>query len=176
MQTVINNLKRYENIIIEHNPYISQMKDTVSIVKEFIRKRNLLLYGGTAIDYALRLKGDCIYPDESLEVPDLDFYSPNHVEDAYDLTDILYQLGYKETNAFRAFYVLAMRVDVGGNNIVADIGYIQPDIFEVLCSQSDSPVLELIEIREIDFRELLLKISLCCEFFRDRSLTSIFPK
>lgn len=130
MDTVIANAKLYENVVINHNPQIDQMKATIPIVKEFIRKRKLIIYGGTAIDYALRLKGDCIYPDETLDVPDLDFYSPQHTEDAYDLADILYQLGYKDTVTFRGFYVLVMKVDIGGINFVADIAYVGENIFE----------------------------------------------
>jgi hypothetical protein len=126
---ISENKKLYENVIIEHNPRLPQMKSAVGVVKEFIRNRGLIIYGGTAIDYALRLKGDFIYPDESLTVPDLDFYSPTHIEDTYDLVEILFKLNYKDVNAHRALYMLAMRIDIGGNNIVADLGYLPPDVF-----------------------------------------------
>ena len=43
----------------------------LDIVREFIVERGLILFGGTAIDYALRLKGSKIYPDE--QRPDFDF-------------------------------------------------------------------------------------------------------
>jgi len=130
MDTITANAKLYENVVTYHNPQIDQMKATIPIVKEFIRKRKLLIYGGTAIDYALRLKGDCIYPEETLDVPDLDFYSPQHTEDAYDLVDILYQLGHKDMATHRGLYVLVMRVDIGGNNYVADIAYVDKNLFE----------------------------------------------
>lgn len=130
MDKVLADAKVYEGIVIQHNPQLSQVIASIPIVKEFIRKRGLIIYGGTAIDYALRLKGDYIYPDSALEIPDLDFYSPAHVEDTYDLVDILYKLGHTEAAGFRAMYVLAMRIDIGGKNIVADIGYVPKDVFE----------------------------------------------
>ena len=60
MDKVLDNSGKYENVITEHNPVYEQLKASIPIVKEFIRNRKLLIYGGTAIDYALRLKGDCI--------------------------------------------------------------------------------------------------------------------
>ena len=52
----------------------------LEIVRAFIVERGLVLYGGTAIDRALRLKGSKLYPDE--ERPDYDVYSPRNVDDA----------------------------------------------------------------------------------------------
>ena len=53
----------------------------LDIVKKFIVDRKLILFGGLAIDYALRLKGDKIYSDTKR--PDLDFLSPRNVDDAF---------------------------------------------------------------------------------------------
>jgi hypothetical protein len=104
--------------------------DVIIEVKEFIRKKKLIIYGGTAIDFALRLKGDKIYPDESLSVADLDFFSPNSVEDAYELADMLYNKGYKEARSIVALHVITMRVDMGDNHFIADISYIPRDVYD----------------------------------------------
>jgi len=130
MDKVLDNSGKYENVITEHNPVYEQLKASIPIVKEFIRNRKLLIYGGTAIDYALRLKGDCIYPDEMLDIPDLDLKSSQHVEDAYDLTDILYQLGNKNVYAWRGFYMLVMHVGFTGINELADLGFVPKEIFD----------------------------------------------
>lgn len=98
----------------------------LEIIKGFIHERGLILYGGQAIDYALRLRDSKLYSD--LEIPDYDFYSQNHVEDAYDLVDILTERGYEFVSAIRAKHPQTMRVRVG-INVVADIGYITPLAF-----------------------------------------------
>lgn len=128
MDIVEGNAKKYEAISKRHDPLYPKMVEAINIVKNFIVDRKLIIYGGTAIDYALRLVGDKIYPDDTLEVPDLDFYSGDSVGDAYDLADILYAAGNKDARAIRALHLQTMRVDIGDKHWIADISYIPPDI------------------------------------------------
>ena len=113
--------KKFEEIVTDRDPRYADVVEATKIVAEFIREKNLILYGGTAIDFALRLYGDFIYPEKSLKAPDLDFYSPDSVGDAYELTDRLFAAGYKETRAIRALYVRAMKVDIGDNHFIAAV-------------------------------------------------------
>lgn len=102
------------------------------IVKAFIKKYDLIIYGGTAIDYALRLEGKQIYPDDMLTVPDLDFYSPTSIEHSNELALILYKEGMVEARSITAQYIRARKVDIGDNHWIADIAYVPPAIFENL--------------------------------------------
>lgn len=129
LSSVEANSKKYEMLSVKSDPLYSQFKASIDIVREFIIEKGLIVYGGTAIDYALRLKGDFIYPDDLLAIPDLDVFSSDSVNDAYMLADRLYRKGYKETRAIRAFYVRAMRVDIGDKRWVADISFVPKDIF-----------------------------------------------
>lgn len=121
--TKISKDSAYEIIAQKHNPVYPQWVKSIEIVKEFIMKNNLIVYGGTAIDFALRLKGDKLYNDDSLLIADLDFYSPIHAEHAYQLTDILFKEGFDEVRAINASHYSTMRVDIKGNTWVADISY-----------------------------------------------------
>jgi len=95
------------------------------IVKQFIIDRKLVIFGGLAIDYALRLKGSSIYYDRDL--PDYDCVSYKNVDDAYDLGEILTGAGFENVKVIRAKHVETMRVRI--NLItVADIGYIPKKI------------------------------------------------
>jgi hypothetical protein len=69
----------YEQIAIIHDPFYDDVMKATQIVRDFIISRERILYGGTAIDYALRLKGEKIYPDDRLDAPDFDFFSPTHI-------------------------------------------------------------------------------------------------
>jgi hypothetical protein len=128
MEIVEDNGKTYEIISVKKSKEYTRILDAIEIIKEFIKSRKLIIYGGTAIDYALRLHGDHIYSDDQLQVPDLDMYSNNSIDDAYDLADILYKKGFENVRAIRAVYVRTTRVDLGGNNFLADISYIPPGI------------------------------------------------
>ena len=99
-------------------------------LEDFIRHRNLIIYGGTAIDYALRLKGEQIYPDEDLPYADYDVFSSNHQKDAYDYAELLFseKEEYKETRAINALNIYTIKVGIGFNNFVLDCAYKPKDM------------------------------------------------
>lgn len=132
MESVFEKSKQFEYLVTTYDPAYEDLLVAIEIVKDFIIKNKLIVYGGSAIDYALRLFGDKIYPDDLLKVPDLDVYSPNNVQHAYQLADILYQRGYQEARAINALHMETMRVDLMDNHFIADISYRPPEIFEKL--------------------------------------------
>lgn len=132
MDAVLERDKELEIITIIHDPQYNNVIESIKLVKEFIITKKLILYGGSAIDYALRLKGDKIYPDDMTLVPDLDFMSPDSVGDAYELANILYFAGFTNVRVINAFHVETMRVDIGDNHFIADITYRPPEIFAKL--------------------------------------------
>ena len=108
-------------IIQDKNKDKEMLLNALKYVKNFIIDRKLIIYGGVAIDRALRLKGTYIYDER--EIPDYDCYSSNSVEDAYDLGEILNSAGFENVKVIRAKNIETMRVRI---NLVtvADIKYI----------------------------------------------------
>lgn len=124
--------KIYEQVCIFKNDKFDEIKLALSVVRQFIIDRKLLIYGGMAIDFALRLHGDKIYEDDA--IPDYDFLSPNHVSDTYDLTDILYDtegITGTELSCKPAVHIGTMTIKLH-NTPIADISYIEPDLFKFL--------------------------------------------
>lgn len=99
----------------------------LEIVRQFITQRSLILYGGMALDCALRLRGGRIYPDD--ERPDYDVMSSRSVDDAYDLAEILRSRGFVNVGAIRAVHAQTMRVRTDFQT-VADISYAPKKVFE----------------------------------------------
>lgn len=143
LNKILENSKEFELIAIKHDPMYNDLIIGIEIVKKFIIDNKLIIYGGSSIDYALRLKGDNIYPDNMLIVPDLDFYSPDNAEHAYKLADILYTRGYKEARTINAMHMKTMRVDLGSNHFIADITFCPKIVFDIL------PYLEYNDMRII---------------------------
>lgn len=112
------------------DPMYNDVVRAQAIVREFIISRGLVLYGGTSIDFALRLVGTQLYPDDDL--PDFDFYSPRSVEDAYDLAEIFYKSGFENARTLAGIHKETMRVDIGDNHFVADISYCPPEILPMI--------------------------------------------
>lgn len=128
--------------------------DALTYVVEFIKRHNLIIYGGQAIDFALRLKGDKIYEDDYM--PDYDFYSPTNIEHAYELADILSAKGFRNVSAIRAIHPQTMRVRIDYVSC-ADISFIPLSIYEKL------PFIMYSSMRVIhpNFQRMDMHLSLC---------------
>ncbi len=74
-----------------------EVKKLLKIVTDFIKRKGLVVYGGTALN-ALLPENDKFY-NYSEEIPDYDFFSPNAQQDAMELADIFYKSGYQDAQA-----------------------------------------------------------------------------
>jgi len=125
------NSKKYEHIATLNDPAFGSLLVAAELVKQFIIDNKLIIYGGMAIDYALRLRGGAIYPDDYIDF-DFDFYSPANVEHSYQLADIFYKHGFKESRSINATHVGTMRVDLVSNHFIADLSYRPQEVFDKL--------------------------------------------
>ena len=99
MEAVEENAKAFEQLSLRHDPEYPAMLRAIPIVKKFIEDRGFILYGGMALHYALKLHGGQIYDEANISVPDLDFMSPDNVNAAYDLADLLREAGFEGVRA-----------------------------------------------------------------------------
>jgi hypothetical protein len=106
-----------------------EVKRIITIVENFLRKKQLVCYGGTAINNILP-KQDQFY-NTDIEIPDYDFYSPNALNDAKELTDIYVENGFQEVEAKSGQHHGTFKVFV--NFIpVADITSLPKDLFSAI--------------------------------------------
>lgn len=73
------------------------IKKIIKIVEDFIKRKNLVCYGGTAINNILP-EEDKFYNTE-VEIPDYDFFTDNALEHAKELADIYYTQGFTDVEA-----------------------------------------------------------------------------
>jgi hypothetical protein len=103
-----------------------EIKRIIGIVENFLRKKQLICYGGTAINNVLP-KQDQFY-NKDIEIPDYDFYSSNALSDAKELVDLYVSNGFQEVEGKSGQHHGTYKVFV--NFIpVADITYIPKDLF-----------------------------------------------
>jgi hypothetical protein len=103
-----------------------EVKRIITIVENFLRKKQLVCYGGLSINELLP-KQDQFY-NKDIEIPDYDFYSPNALNDAKELTDIYVENGFQEVEAKSGQHHGTFKVFV--NFIpVADITSLPKDLF-----------------------------------------------
>ena len=104
-----------------------KMKDIIAIVERFIKKNELVCYGGTAINNILPEPAQ--FYDKKTEIPDYDFYSPNALDHAKDLADVFYENGFSEVEAKSGMHHGTYKVFVNFVGI-ADITQLDPTLFK----------------------------------------------
>ena len=111
------------------------VQDIINIVEDFLRKKKLVCYGGTAINNILPTQ-DQFY-NKSVELPDYDFFSTKALEDAKELADIYAKRGYEEVEAKSGVHAGTYKVFVNYMP-VADITYLDKEIFKNIYRDSIS--------------------------------------
>ena len=105
----------------------------INVVEDFLKTKNLICYGGTAINSILPVE-DQFY-NKDVEIPDYDFFTFNALEDAKELADIYYKKGFTDVEAKAGQHHGTYKVFV--NYIpVADITQIPKEIFNALKKDS----------------------------------------
>ena len=110
-----------------------EVQQIIKIVEDFIKKKNLICYGGTAINNILP-KEDQFY-DKDVEIPDYDFFTINALEDAKELTDIYFKEGFTDVEAKSGQHHGTFKVYVNYMPI-ADLTNIPKEIFVALKKDS----------------------------------------
>jgi hypothetical protein len=104
-----------------------EVKKIINIVENFIRRKKVICYGGTAINNILP-KADQFYNTE-VEIPDYDFFSPNALSDSKELTDDYVKAGFLEVEAKSGQHKGTYKVFV--NFIpVADITFLHKELYK----------------------------------------------
>jgi ribosomal protein S18 acetylase RimI-like enzyme len=127
LERVLDNTKRFEDYAEKNSWNYNDIERALDIVHKFILKKKRIIYGGMAIDLALKAKGHKgIYKEDA--VPDYDFQSPCFYEDSNELADILLKAGFKNVSSINAIHVSTRRVRIDFISI-ADITYVPAVIY-----------------------------------------------
>jgi hypothetical protein len=105
------------------------VKKMLKIVEDFIVRKRLVCYGGTAVNNILPKFAQ--FYNRDIEVPDYDFYSANALNDAKELADIYYKEGYTDVEAKSGVHMGTFKVFV--NFIpIADVTQLNKTIFDAI--------------------------------------------
>ena len=107
LRAAVDDIEKTAKIQVAQSPDIAKL---IQILEDFLRKKQLICYGGTALNNILP-KEDQFY-DKSIEIPDYDFYSSNALEDAKELAKLYASLGYDDVEAKAGMHVGTFKVQV----------------------------------------------------------------
>ena len=111
----------------------NDVKDIIAILEDFLRKKETLCYGGTAVNNILP-EQDRFY-NRDIEIPDYDFFTPHAIEYARELAKIYFDRGYTEVEAKSGVHEGTYKVFVNFMPI-ADITYLEPTLFANLSKKA----------------------------------------
>jgi hypothetical protein len=107
LQNVVERIERKKGEELMSKP---EIKKIITILEDFLKKKERICYGGTAINNLLP-KEDRFY-DTKIEFPDYDFYSPSPIQDAKYLADKFAKAGYQNVEAKSGVHIGTYKVFV----------------------------------------------------------------
>lgn len=118
-------LKKQIEII---EPHEEEIKKISSIIINFLKDRKRKIYGGYALNLLIKEKNsaDAIYTDE--DIPDIDFYSPEPINDLVQLSNIIYKSGFNNVMGREALHKETYSIKVNGQ-LYSDITYVPKNIY-----------------------------------------------
>lgn len=116
--------RKYE--ILE--PTKKELMEVNKVVMDFIKENKRKIYGGFAQNKLIRHKNpkDAFYPEDI--VPDIDFYSPDPIVDMKELSNRLYNKGFKFVEGAEAQHRETYKIRVNYMD-AADISYVPKNIY-----------------------------------------------
>jgi hypothetical protein len=122
-----------EKIQSEKMANSEEIQKIIKITEEFIIKKKLVCYGGSAINNILPKYAQ--FYDKEIDIPDYDFFSADALENAKELADIYFKEGYTEVEAKSGVHYGTFKVFV--NFIaVADITFLHKLLFDAIYDES----------------------------------------
>ena len=122
-----------ELVIKKNKIKTPEVDKIIDVVEQFLKKKKLICYGGTAINNIL--PKDVQFYDKEIEIPDYDFFSPEPLKHVQELADIYHKKGFLEVEAKAGQHHGTYKLFV--NFIpVADITYLNKIVFDSIKKES----------------------------------------
>ena len=122
-------LKIKKKKLEEYEPNITEINKVYEVIVNFIKEKKRKIYGGYALDKLLvqKNKGYALY--DELDTPDIDFYSPEPLDDLLELCDRLFKAGLKDVAGQEAQHKETYSIFVNHVGPYCDISYMPNNIY-----------------------------------------------
>ena len=110
------------------SPTIREINSVNSIIYDYIIKNKRIVYGGFAQNKLIEIKNknDVFYTP--LDTPDIEFYSPNPIEDLINLSQILFEKGFPRVSGQEGVHNETYKLFVNFEDY-CDISYMPKNIY-----------------------------------------------
>jgi len=134
IDTILQNIDTLEDkaktiYLNKYEPTLEESNNVYRDIKQFIKDRKRIVYGGYAQNELIRSKNekDVFYRD--IDVADIEFYTPDPIGDMIDLCDILYKKKYKHIDGKDGVHNETYKIFVNFLNY-CDVSYMPKSIYD----------------------------------------------
>lgn len=113
----------------EYEPTINEINKVYEVIINFIKEKKRKIYGGYALDKLLVQKNKEYALYDEFDTPDIDFYSPEPLDDLVELCDRLYKAGLKDVSGQEAQHKETYSIFVNHVGPYCDISYMPNNIY-----------------------------------------------
>ena len=131
LEDIVARAKAAKNLFVE--PTANETNRVRSFLFDFIREKQRVVYGGTALNAHL-IQNDpteAIYDPDSDEPADIEFYSWRAMDDIRELCDRLFQAGFRQVEARMAMHNDTYAISVNLKRY-CDVTYMPRNLYDVL--------------------------------------------
>ncbi len=133
-EIIINNVENLEDkareiFLKNYEPSLKEYNKVYSIIKDYIRNNNLIVYGGYAQNALIKKKNekDAFYKE--IDLADIEFYSSEPLKDLINLCDLLSKKGFKHIEGKEGVHNETYKIFVNFHNYL-DLSYMPKKIFD----------------------------------------------
>lgn len=134
LEIIKTNLNQIEDKAAEiflkkfHEPNLEEMTSVYDIIKKFIRDKKRIVYGGYAQNELIKKKKkeDGFY--KLIDLPDIEFYTPEPLKDMIELCDIIHEKKFKQIQGKQGVHDGTYKIFSNFHNY-GDIGYMPRNIY-----------------------------------------------
>ncbi len=122
LPNIIDSIKLY--LLKNGTPSLDEVYKIQKLILEYVKKNNRIIYGGYALDKALRaINPEHAIYKKSWQIPDIEFYSPEPMKDIVDICDILVKQDLQNIIFKESLHEETYSLKVNGR-LYCDISYI----------------------------------------------------
>jgi hypothetical protein len=115
--------------LVEYEPTSIEINKIYDILLKFIEEKKRKVYGGYALDKLFTKKNKDFALYDEFDTPDIDFYSPEPLEDLVEISNRLYEAGLKDVIGQEAQHKETYSIFVNHNGPYCDISYMPNNIY-----------------------------------------------
>lgn len=127
MPKIVESLEKYKNNILE--PTQDEFDTIINIIIKYIIKKQRIIYGGYALNLLIKKRNikDAIYKD-GINRADVEFYTPEPLEDLYNICNLIYNSGFKHVIGRQAMHEESYKIAANFQEY-CDITYVPINVY-----------------------------------------------